>query len=286
MYPDGTGNFAGCFSTGAAQRKEMSKVPQRVSIAGAGKVARQMALWLKSKGVELVQIYNRTPKAAEELVELVGGNTTAIYDWKEFNPEVDMVIIAVSDDAIAGISAKLPPTEAVVVHTSGARPMDDLKNLKRRGVFYPLQTFTAEQTADFHQVPLCIEGNDAEVQELLKTCCVVWGAPVYQLNSAQREVLHIAAVVANNFTNHLWGRSFDLLKQNDIDPGILYALMMETMRKAIHLNPHDIQTGPAVRGDKETIRRHLEKLKDDANLREIYELLTQSIEQKHRNGKL
>lgn len=260
------------------------RAPKRVSIVGAGKVARQLALWLKSKGLELVQIYNRTPEAANELVALVGAN--AVSTWKDFDSKVDMVILAVSDDAIAAISANLPVTDALVVHTSGARPLDDLKHHERRGVFYPLQTFTLDQAADFQQVPICVEGNSPEVEELLKTSCIVWGAPVYQLNSSQREVLHIAAVVANNFTNHLWGLSFDLLKHNNIDPSILYALLMETMRKAINLDPHAIQTGPAVRGDKETIRRHLEKLKDDANLREIYDVLTQSIAQKHGNGKL
>lgn len=260
----------------------MSKTPQRIAMIGAGRVARQLTLWLKSKGVEVAQIYNRSPERAKSLAADAGAQV--IENLDALDKDLDLCIIAVSDDAIASVADALPVTDAVVVHTSGARPISDLKRHPKHGVFYPLQTFTADRPADFHQVPLCLEGSDEAVTSMLKTAGVVWGVPVYQLNTAQREVLHVAAVLANNFTNHLWGKSFELLRQNDMEPGMLYPLLMETMRKAVNSDPNSIQTGPAVRGDEETIARHLDKLKDDANLREIYTTLTRSIQDTH--GKL
>lgn len=261
----------------------MTGIIQRVALIGAGKVARQMGRWMRSSGVEITQVYNRTFSEAENLAGLVGA--TAISDLSEI-ADVQMVIIAVSDDAIAAVSAAMPAVDAVVVHTSGTRPIEDLNQHVRCGVFYPLQTFTDDVEVDFRQVPVCIEGVDPETEELLRVCCLTWGAFPYILNSSQREVLHVAAVIANNFANHLWGKSFELLNKSEIEPDILFPLMMETVQKAIHADPHSVQTGPAVRGDKKTIERHLQKLKSDDNLQEIYRILTKSILEKQQHGKL
>lgn len=262
----------------------MTEMIQRVALIGAGKVARQLARWIRSSGVEIVQIYNRSLPAAETLAAEVG--STAINKVEELNADVQLVIISVNDDAISDLADAMPETNAVVVHTSGTRPMDDLKKHEKRGVFYPLQTFTDQHDVNFRQVPICIEGVDESVTHLLKSCCVSWGALCYELNSSQRAMLHVAAVVANNFTNHLWGRSFDLLKEHEIEPDILFPLMMQTVEKAIHAHPHSIQTGPAARGDNQTIERHLDTLKSDANFRELYRLLTSSIQENQQNGKL
>lgn len=262
----------------------MTRSPERVVVVGAGKVARQLVPWLKSKGVEVVQVYNRHLEAAGALASEVGA--AAIDDLKELDTGVQLVFIAVSDDAIANVSGEMPRTDAVVVHTSGTRPITDLEHHEKRGVFYPLQTFSEEAQVDFQQVPVCIESSDDVVSEVLKSCGIAWGLQMHELDSGQREVLHVAAVIANNFTNHLLGKSFDLLKTHNIAPDILYPLLMETIRKAVYNDPHAIQTGPAVRGDERTVQRHLDKLKDDPALREIYRQLTDSILQTHRHGKL
>jgi len=262
----------------------MTETPHRATVIGAGKVAHKLAPWLKSNKVAVKQIYNRTTAKAGALAAEVGAQPLA--EVADIDREVDMVIIAVSDDAIREVSDELPSLDAVIVHTSGTRPIDDLKKHDKRGVFYPLQTFTPQSNIDFQQIPICIEGNSREVEEYLKSCCIDWGTSCHLLNSDQRGILHIAAVVANNFTNHLWGSAFDLLKEHNIEPNILYPLMLETVRKATFEDPHEVQTGPAVRGDQQTIDRHLDKLKSDANLREIYRVLTESIAQTKRDGKL
>lgn len=256
---------------------------KRVSFAGAGKVARQMAPWLKENGVQIVQVYNRSHEQGEPLAAEVSAEFISNASALELN--VDLIIVAVSDDAIAGVSQLIPQTGALVVHTSGTRAMDDLKHHARRGVFYPLQSFSDKMPVDFRKIPFCIEAANLSDEELLKVNCLTWGSYTYPLNSQQREILHIAAVMANNFVNHLWGKGFDLLKKNDIQPDILFPLMMETVNKAIHSDPHEVQTGPAVRKDENTIQRHVEMLKKEGNLQQIYQLLTKSIQEKH-HGKL
>lgn len=262
----------------------MAKLPQKIAIVGAGRVASKLAPWLQSRGVEVVQIYNRDQARAKALaVEL---NTEAVASLKDIDSEVEMIIIAVSDDAIAGVSAELPQTDALVVHTSGTRSINDVAQHKRHGVFYPLQTFSEEHAVDFTQVPFCIEASSREVEDLLKACCITWGIRSYLIDSKQREILHVAAVIANNFTNHLWGKSFDLLRKNEIEPDILYPLIFETVRRATHGNPHEVQTGPAVRGDQKTIDRHLQKLTNTPELQEIYSLITQSISETKKHAEL
>ncbi len=260
----------------------MDKYITRISFVGAGKVARQMVPWLHEKGVKIVEIFNRSPETAKSLADAV--NAEFVSEAKALNPDVDMVIIAVSDDAIASISETIPQTSALVVHTSGSRNMNDLKKHDRRGVLYPLQSFSDVAPVDFRTVPLCIEAVHEEDESLLKMNSLSWGSNSYLLNSEQREIMHVAAVIANNFANHLWGLGFDFLKQHQIHPDILYPLILETVNKAMHSDPHAVQTGPAVRADERTIARHIEKLKDDENLLQIYRLITRSIQEKH--GKL
>lgn len=262
----------------------MKPVPQKVVIVGAGKVASQIGNWLHRGGVEIIQLINRELEKAQSLAEEWSAQLTD--DFNALHPDAEMVIIAVSDDAIGAVSDQLPKSDAVVVHTSGSRPLEDLQKHQRRGVFYPLQTFSAHAVVDFSRVPICVEGSDDQVEDALLNAVELWGAQPFRLNSEQRGSLHVAAVVANNFTNHLWGLSRDLLVKNDIAPEIVHPLMEATLQKALTNHPHDIQTGPAVRGDEETIRRHLEKLSGDATLHRIYELLTSSIIEKNRNAKL
>lgn len=262
----------------------MSKPPVRIAVLGAGKVASQLAPWLQERGVEIVQVYNRTTATANKLAPLL--NAEVISSPKEINQAVEMIIIAVSDDAIAGISEEIPHSDALVVHTSGTRSITDVAQHNRHGVFYPLQTISGEHPVDFTQVPFCIEGSSNDVHDLLVASCVEWGIRSYSIDSKQREMLHVAAVIANNFTNHLLGKSFDLLRKNDIEPDILYPLIFETVRRATHGNPHEVQTGPAVRGDQKTIERHLQKLIHTPELQEIYSLITQSISQTKKDAEL
>ena len=188
--------------------------------------------------------------------------------------EFDLAIIAVSDDAIAEISKHIKST--LVVHTSGTAAIDVLKNIKQKGVFYPLQSFSKEKEVDFTQVPFCLEANHKEHLELLENLSQFLGSKTYRISSEQRKYLHVAAVFANNFTNHMYKTAHDICTQYDVPFDILLPLIDETSQKIKSLAPAEAQTGPAKRNDQETIKNHVNLLYDSQ--RELYKTLTDSIQ--------
>ena len=191
-------------------------------------------------------------------------------------PKADVTIIAVSDDAIAEVSAKIK--NSFVVHTSGSVALNDLKNVHRKGVFYMLQTFSKDKNVDFSNVPFCLEAENKNDLQLLETLAKHLGNKIYAINSEQRKVLHVAAVFVNNFTNHLYKIGNDICKNHNVPFEILHPLIEETLEKIKELSPEKAQTGPAIRNDKKTIKNHLNLLtKKQQN---IYTILTESIQHK------
>lgn len=189
-------------------------------------------------------------------------------------PKTDITILAVSDDAISEVSQKID--NDFVVHTSGSMPMGELKNKKRKGVFYMLQTFTKDKKINFENVPFCLEAENNNDLKTLESLAKVIGKKVYKIDSSQRKVLHVAAVFVNNFTNHLYKIGHDICKKNDVPFEILYPLIEETSAKIKTVSPEDAQTGPAKRNDKKTIKNHLTLLNE--NEKKIYKILTESIQ--------
>lgn len=189
-------------------------------------------------------------------------------------PNADVTIIAVSDNAIAEVSAKI--TNSFVVHTSGACAINELQNNSSKGVFYMLQTFTKDKKVAFSEVPFCLEAETTENYKLLKKLANSLGENIYPINSKQRKALHLAAVFVNNFTNHMYKIGNDICENNQIPFNILYPLIKETSEKITTLTPRKAQTGPAIRKDSNTIKEHLSLLNNKEQ--EIYKLLTKSIQ--------
>lgn len=189
-------------------------------------------------------------------------------------PKADITILTVSDDAIAEVSSKM--TNDLVVHTSGSFAMDDLKNTTKKGVFYMLQTFSKDKKVDFSKVPFCLEAETEEDLQLLMKLADLLGKNIYRITSAQRKILHVAAVFVNNFTNHLYKIGDDICNNNNIPFEILHPLIEETSTKIKMLPPKEAQTGPAIRKDSNTIKNHLNLLNE--NQQEIYKLITKSIQ--------
>ncbi len=189
-------------------------------------------------------------------------------------PIADLTILAVSDDAIQEVSHKINNT--FVVHTSGSVAMSQLKNTSRKGVFYMLQSFSKEKKVDFSKIPFCLEVQHSLDFEMLSSIAKLLSEKIYQIDSEQRKIVHVAAVFANNFTNHLYKIANDICDKNQIPFEILYPLIAETAEKITTLPPILAQTGPAVRKDSETIKNHLFLLNEKQQ--EIYKILTNSIQ--------
>jgi len=242
---------------------------------GAGNVAHQMGAALQKAGHEIVAVHNRTSLAGETLAKKL--NVSYVYDFATL-PVADICLIAVKDDAIAEVADGLNLSNKIVVHTSGTKSKDLLRNASSRfGIFYPLQTMTKSLALDFAQVPMLIEGNDAATQKTLVELANSISQQVYVIDETQRQWVHVAAVFANNFTNHLYGIAEQLLLKNGIAFELLKPLILQSVLNLQQQSPAALQTGPATRGDQQTIDKHLLLLADDKRLTEIYAILTQSI---------
>ncbi len=251
-----------------------------VVILGAGNVAYHLFhAFLHSEVVNVIQVYNRT---SENLTGFSKNTTTTTTNISEIK-DATLYIIAVNDDAIHELSHQLLHNNKLVVHTSGSVSMEELATKNRRGVFYPLQTFSKNKTVDFSQIPICIEAENKTDLELLETIAKNSTKKVFHINSKQRLQIHIAAVFVNNFVNHLYKIGCDLCEEENISFEILKPLILETASKIETLSPTTAQTGPAKRNDKKTIKKHLDKLN---NHKEMYTLFTNTIIKTYGGKKL
>ena len=190
--------------------------------------------------------------------------------------DTDVTIIAVSDDAIKTVSKTIKNRNGLIVHTSGAVDIDAIIN-QRKGVFYPLQSFSKNKPVDFKRIPFCLETSQKEDFNLLENLAKSIGEKVFHINSEQRKKLHVAAVFVNNFTNHLYKIANDICEKNNVPFEILYPLIEETAKKVQKISPENAQTGPAKRNDVQTIQNHLENL--NLQQQKIYQLLSKSIQE-------
>lgn len=239
-------------------------------------MATHMALALKNSGVEVLQVYSRTFSSAEALASKIG--CPAISEVDELSGRADLYLISVSDDAIAGLVERFPLKDKFLAHTSGTTGMEVLDAATgRTGVFYPLQTFSKEVTVDFGEVPLCLEAARDEDYRLLEQLAGRLSGKVAGVSSEERRQVHVAAVFACNFVNHMYAIAADLLEENDLSFDLLKPLVQETARKVMHTAPQNTQTGPARRNNREVIETHLRMLDANPGFREIYNFVSESI---------
>lgn len=252
-----------------------------VVILGAGNVATHLfKAFQNTEHASVIQWYNRNLNTLKE-----HKNKVDITDDLTQLKHADLYILAVSDDAIKPLSSLLPFENRLVVHTSGCVSLYDIDMKHKRGVFYPLQTFSKAADINFANVPICIEALKTEDYKLLRRLAISLGSPTRKVNSDQRKVLHLAAVFVNNFTNQLYRVAHEITESEGAEFDMLKPLILETAKKVQDLSPFMAQTGPAKRNDKKTLKKHL-KLLNNEHHKDIYNLLTSSIQRTHGRKKL
>ncbi|TDQ08531.1 Rossmann-like and DUF2520 domain-containing protein [Pedobacter metabolipauper] len=252
----------------------------KIVCIGSGNVATHIAQAFTIAGASIVQVWSKQIQHAALLANTV--DAAAITDPGAIDQSADLYIIAVKDDAILEMVQALKSVKGLVVHTSGSTPIEVLSPLSSYGVLYPLQTFSKVKELDFKKIPLCIEAKDHDTLEALKNIASRLSPLVYIVNSDKRKILHLAAVFACNFVNHLYTLSEQILKDNALDFDMLRPLIMETAEKVQAELPGHVQTGPAVRKDEQTIERHLGLLQAMPQTKEIYQTLSESIKKTHQ----
>jgi predicted short-subunit dehydrogenase-like oxidoreductase (DUF2520 family) len=248
-----------------------------IVLLGAGKVATHLGWALQEKGFPVVQVFSRTLSAAEAL----GKKLQTVYttDVKAIFPDATMYIFALNDSVLPAIVKDLPPLSGLWIHTAGSIDRDVFSAYSdRRGVLYPLQTFSKNRPVAFQEIPLFIEANRPDDEDLLATIASTLSTRVVRLSSEKRKYLHLAAVFACNFTNHLYALAAEILEKQSLDWNLLLPLIRETAAKVEDVYPRDAQTGPAVRMDENVLAKHLDMLKEQADEQTLYRLLSQSID--------
>lgn len=252
----------------------------KIVCIGSGNVATHLAIAFKAMGAEILQVWSQDSRNAEILAALT--KAKPILNWNELDLSADLYFIAVKDDAISAVVSHLKAIKGIVVHTSGATPMATLSGAGTGyGVLYPLQTFSKTKSVNLTNVPFCIEADRPETLEKISAIAHLLSQQVATVSTEQRKILHLAAVFACNFTNHLYHLSSQLMEQHQLSFDLLKPLITETAQKIQFAKPVDVQTGPAVRDDRETMKRHLELLNGSPDLQQLYETLSDSIKKTH-----
>ncbi|TGE17026.1 Rossmann-like and DUF2520 domain-containing protein [Hymenobacter elongatus] len=254
---------------------------RQIILVGAGRVAQHLGPALWRAGHSVTHVWSRTPEAAATVAAQIPGATPITSLDFRFLPVADLYIVCVPDGVVPAVlaTAAFPPM-ALVVHTAGALPVAVFEPYPalRGGVFYPLQTFSAGRSIEWASVPICIEAATAVDQEMLVQVARSISQVVELVATPQRQTLHVAAVFACNFTNHLLGIGHVLLQEANLSFTLLEPLVRETVQKALAHSPFTVQTGPAVRQDVVTLERHRSLLPAHPAWLAIYNQLTASIQ--------
>lgn len=253
-----------------------------IVIIGTGNVAYNIAQSFQSINlVNLIQVLNhRNSRESKQFSKQFHCNL--VTDYSAINKNADIYIIAVKDDAIAEVVKNLLPLmlTGIVVHTSGSVDVSILKSVSQKvGVYYPLQTFYKGANIDWETTPILIEGNSKPVEVKLKQLATSVSKKVKVVDSKVRLQIHLAAVFACNFTNAMYVSAFEIIENNlsKKDTELLMPIMQHSFQKLQKVHPVKAQTGPAMRDDKLVMKKHLNLIKNNKQLTQVYKTLSDLI---------
>lgn len=250
-----------------------------VTFIGSGNLAWHLAPALDNAGYVVKEVYSRNKKNAVALVERL--YQAEVHESLDFSVSPSsLFIISVSDDAIEEVAQEIIlPEDAILVHTSGSKPLSVLgfAATLNVGVFYPLQTFSKVKKVDFQDIPIFVECEDTSVEHTLLKMGQSISKKTQVISSQERSALHVAAVFASNFTNHMLTLSKEIMQGHGLNFDWLKPLIAETVNKSLTIGPENSQTGPAKRGDLQTLDKHMEILLDNPEIAEIYKIVSQHI---------
>jgi predicted short-subunit dehydrogenase-like oxidoreductase (DUF2520 family) len=253
----------------------------KVVIIGSGNVATVLGRKIKAAGHEVLQVVSRNLEHAKVLGEILDCEIT--NDFNNTSADGELYLVALSDTALEDLHMYLRLNHSLVVHTAGSVTINVLQKISTNyGVLYPLQSLRTGME-QIPEIPLLADGNTPESLTLIEDFALTISNKVHHANDEQRLHLHLAAVVVSNFTNHLFTLANDYCKKTGTDFNLLLPLIKETVNRLQFYSPEAVQTGPAIRNDRDTTKKHLKMLEDHPELQKIYEKMTESIWDYHKS---
>lgn len=250
-----------------------------IHLIGTGHVAWNLAKAFQEAGIPIGMIWSRTSAHARDFADEF--HTIAAESLEALKQTSGLILICVPDHAIKDMIQACEAAgleDQLVCHTSGATSLDVFSpNWHHAGVFYPLQTLTKGHVRDFSTIPILLSARNQGVMEQISLYARTLSKHVAQVSDQDRVRLHLAAVMVNNFVFHLVDKAFDEVERHGLDPAYLHPLLEETVRKVIEHRGERVQTGPAIRGDINSLVAHLKLLADNPGLAGLYRKLSRSI---------
>ena len=248
----------------------------RVVIIGAGNVASVFGRLISAASHEIIQVYSRSISSAQSLGKELG--CSFVDNLEAVDLTADIYILAITDNALQNIKDSLFLGDKLVVHTAGSVSKKVLSNISSQyGVLYPLQSLRKDQSADQSIIPLLIDANKESVLSIIEQFAFTLSSVVCIVGDDKRLCLHLAAVIVNNFTNHLYTLTAEYCKNEEVDFKMLQPIIEQTALRLRANLPADLQTGPAIRNDQSTLDKHIQALANHPELKTIYLIFTESL---------
>ena len=248
----------------------------KIVIIGSGNVAYHLAKAFTQNNIEVSQIFGRN----EGELSKISSEFNIPFSTDQLE-DAEFYIIAVSDSAVENVSELIKNENTLVAHTSGSLPMEILKGNYRKASFYPLQTFSKTKNLEYSKIPFFIEAENQIDEKSLFELASIISENVETSDYEKRKYIHLTAVFACNFVNHLFARAKEISDSQHLDFNYFIPLIDETVEKIHHLEPKSAQTGPAVRGDERVLKLHEELITNDEHLK-IYQLMNESIKKMYQ----
>ncbi len=248
----------------------------RVVIIGAGNVASVFGRLILAASHEIIQVYSRSISSAQSLGKELG--CSFVDNLEAVDLTADIYILAITDNALQNIQDSVFLGDKLVVHTAGSVSKKVLSNISSQyGVLYPLQSLRKDQSADQSIIPLLIDANKESVLSIIEQFAFTLSSVVCIVGDDKRLCLHLAAVIVNNFTNHLYTLTAEYCKNEEVDFKMLQPIIEQTSLRLRANLPADLQTGPAIRNDQSTLDKHIQALANHPELKTIYLIFTESL---------
>lgn len=250
----------------------------RIVIIGSGNIAHFFAPRLQKKGHTIAQIYSPNIVHARFLADTCN-ITNATDQLTAIITDADVYILAVKDDALPAVAAQLHFPNKVVMHCAGAIATDVLHPIsEHRAVIWTLYSIKKHNLPLSNKVPLVVEGNNNKAKQTALKLAKAISNVVIETDFTQRQMLHVNAVIVNNFTNHLFSIAQQLCTDNNLPFDILFPIIHQTLSQVQNISPSETQTGPAIRGDQQTIQKHIQLLSAYPVWQKVYADISQSIQ--------
>ncbi len=249
----------------------------KICLVGSGNLGSNLGKSMKGAKMDIIQVISRNLRNAKSLAQKL--NTDYTDKIEDFDRDAEIIIFSVSDDSIPTLLQKVDFGNRLLIHTAGSVSQNVFEeHSDKYGILYPLQTFSKEETVSFKEIPIFTESNTEATLAIIDTIAKRLSTKVYHATSDERLSIHVAAVFACNFTNHLYHIAHDILQDISVDFDAFAPLIRQTAERAIETgNPIKSQTGPALRQDEGTMQKHLEKLKQNEGLTELYKFMSNRI---------